>query len=318
MQNIAVPEVPDATFHAAADRHAWLELRATGIGGSDAGVLLGLSPFASPYALWAEKSGLAQREVSGEAVYWGNALEPVIANRYAAETTDQVCELPSGCYRRNEHPFALATPDRLLVRDGTPVGILEIKTAGLRSAGHWNGEPPVWYQAQLGWYQWTTGLREGRLAVLIGGQEYRVYDLPYDEALGEIFADAGERFTAAVASASPPPVDGHKATTEALKAIYARSDEKVVALDNLAESIAEHEMLRAARDAEQARLDEIENQVKAAMGEASVATLAGDVIATWRNATSKRIDTKALRAEEPEIANRFLAETTSRRFVWKS
>ena len=37
-------------------REAWLEKRRLSIGGSDAGTLLGLNPYTSPYALWAEKS----------------------------------------------------------------------------------------------------------------------------------------------------------------------------------------------------------------------------------------------------------------------
>ena len=38
-------------------REAWLELRRHSIGGSDAAGIVGLSKWASPYSVWAEKTG---------------------------------------------------------------------------------------------------------------------------------------------------------------------------------------------------------------------------------------------------------------------
>ena len=42
-----------------ADHQEWLSLRANYIGGSDAAAILGLNPYKSAYALWAEKTGKA-------------------------------------------------------------------------------------------------------------------------------------------------------------------------------------------------------------------------------------------------------------------
>ena len=40
-----------------ADRDAWLKMRTQGIGGSDAGTIVGLNPWKSKYELWLEKTG---------------------------------------------------------------------------------------------------------------------------------------------------------------------------------------------------------------------------------------------------------------------
>ena len=40
-----------------ATREEWKALRKNYIGGSDAASVVGLNPFSSPYALWAEKTG---------------------------------------------------------------------------------------------------------------------------------------------------------------------------------------------------------------------------------------------------------------------
>ncbi len=49
-----------------APRDEWLRVRNTGIGGSDAGVILGLNKWKSPITLWAEKTGqVAPNDMSG-------------------------------------------------------------------------------------------------------------------------------------------------------------------------------------------------------------------------------------------------------------
>ena len=46
-------------------RERWLEIRRGSIGGSDAGALLGLNPYNSPYSLWAEKTGKVVQKING-------------------------------------------------------------------------------------------------------------------------------------------------------------------------------------------------------------------------------------------------------------
>ena len=41
---------------------AWLEWRAGGVSASDVAILLGLSPYKTPWRLWAEKTGLVRSE----------------------------------------------------------------------------------------------------------------------------------------------------------------------------------------------------------------------------------------------------------------
>lgn len=43
------------------DHEEWLAIRSKYIGGSDAGTVVGLNPYNSPYALWAEKTDRSRR-----------------------------------------------------------------------------------------------------------------------------------------------------------------------------------------------------------------------------------------------------------------
>ena len=61
-------------------RRQWLAERVTGIGGSDAAVVLGLSPWKSRYELWAEKSLAIPQDESEPSLHLdlGNNLEAVV------------------------------------------------------------------------------------------------------------------------------------------------------------------------------------------------------------------------------------------------
>ena len=64
----------------------------------------------------------------------------------------------------------------------------------------------------------------------------------------------------------------------------------------------------------QAEAEGIRDVIKAHMGEREE-LLAGEYKVTWKPVTSSRMDTSALKKALPEIAERFMKSTTSRRFV---
>ena len=70
------------------DRAAWLKVRNTGIGGSDASVVVGMNKWKSPFQLWMEKTGQKEPDdlSDNEAVYWGTVLESAVANRFSEIT----------------------------------------------------------------------------------------------------------------------------------------------------------------------------------------------------------------------------------------
>ena len=71
--------------------------------------------------------------------------------------------------------------------------------------------------------------------------------------------------------------------------------------------------LQSLIDEAQAEADSIRDAIKAAMG-ASESMTAGEYKITWKSVTSARIDTSALKKALPDVAERFIKETTVRRF----
>jgi putative phage-type endonuclease len=80
----------------AQDSQEWLEWRNTGLGASDAAVILGMSPYETPYGLWQIKTGKkAPPDLSRNPnVQRGNRLEPLarkVAEKYIGESLDPIC-----------------------------------------------------------------------------------------------------------------------------------------------------------------------------------------------------------------------------------
>ncbi|CAM5208732.1 hypothetical protein CDEN61S_03791 [Castellaniella denitrificans] len=116
------------------ERAEWLEVRKTGIGGSDAAAAVGLSPYKSPLELWLEKTGRdatlpkPDPQDTTEPVYWGTLLEPIVAASYTQQTGRKVRKV-NAVLQHPQHPWMLANLDREVIGGGS-VQILECKTAG--------------------------------------------------------------------------------------------------------------------------------------------------------------------------------------------
>ena len=74
--------------------------------------------------------------------------------------------------------------------------------------------------------------------------------------------------------------------------------------------------LRRMADELAAEIEAVQDSIKSQMDAQGVDTLAGtDWKVTWKPVTSARLDSSALKKELPEIAARFMMQTTTRRFV---
>lgn len=119
-------------------REAWLTLRRGGIGGSDAGTVLGLNKYKTNLELWEEKTGRAESEFTGnEATRYGQKAEEHIRALFHLDHPDYNLDYHEFRMHGNEkYPFMYATLDGELTGYGRK-GILEIKTATIQNNGQW-------------------------------------------------------------------------------------------------------------------------------------------------------------------------------------
>ena len=260
------------------DRNAWLAARQEGIGGSEAAAVLGLNPWKSAFALWAEKTGKVEPDdlSENESVEWGTLLEPAIAEKYAKVTGRDLCVpvcTENGIMRHPDYPFIIGTPDRMIRDTKGIVGVLEVKTTGSHRAADWQTEPPVHYQVQGQQYAAISGVNLISYAVLIGGQKFHWCDMVRNDRFIAHLIEKEEWFWDLVRRDIPPPTDASKSTAAALAKLYARPVDTAepVMLDFDLMELAERrrEIMETIRAAE-AEKTGIESRIKAAIGESPV------------------------------------------------
>lgn len=293
------------------NRDAWLKMRMAGIGGSDAGAIMGYSPWSSPFKLWLEKTGQVEPEDISKkpSVQAGIRLEPVVADWFADETGLHVER--RGMMRSKKYPWLLANIDRLIPgkKNGKSEDIgLEIKTTNAFSTHEWDGdELPASYLLQCQHYMMATGLKGWWIAVLIGGQDFRKKYIPRnDEQIKKLFEAEKEFWEVNVQKGVMPSIDGSNATADMLQDKYRGGQMKSVELPNEAIDVV------AAIDEYKARKKEIEgiitlqeNRLKAMMGDNEIA-MAGSRKVTWKTYDGRvTLDKKALAKDLPEVFEKY-------------
>ena len=241
----------------------WHRLRMTGIGGSEIGIIMGLSKWASPYSLWAEKTGKVAREpVTSEAAEWGNRLEPVIFDKFAECHPEwEVWEAP-GTFYHTEREWQRANPDGLIkTEDGW--AILEIKTAQYED--DWVNGPPPTYNAQVQWYMNVFGYPKTYFAVLFHGNKYAEYEVEASDWEQSVQLGAATMFKQLVDEDIEPDFDGAHATYETVRKMHPLIEDEAVELGDLG---VHYFNAKAAAAEATAKEKELASRVLAAMGNA--------------------------------------------------
>lgn len=293
------------TVEQAQDRKAWETLRNSGIGGSDAAVIVGVNPWKSRYQLWAEKTGKIEPEdlSDNEPVYWGNVFEQAVADRFAELTGKKVRKC--GTLQDEEHAFMLANVDRLVV--GENAG-LECKTANGFKAKEWEGEEvPAAYLIQCQWYMMVTGAEKWYIACLIGGQKFVWKEVPRNESdiesLRSMAIDFWQNYVLADVA---PEVDGSESCTETLNQQYSESNAESVYLPSQAANlIARLDELKATEKLLKTEKEAAENGLKLLLGSAEVGLFNDRKVSWISRKGSVTIDTKRLQAEQPQIFEQY-------------
>ena len=118
-------------------REEWHRLRKNGIGGSDAAVVLGISPFKSSLELWYEKTDNALKvEDEKEVTYWGKQLEPIVRDEFSSRTGLKVHQ-ESFILQHTKYPFMLANLDGYVYDSIYGICVFEAKIASAYKAGDW-------------------------------------------------------------------------------------------------------------------------------------------------------------------------------------
>lgn len=239
-------------------RQEWLKLRKSGIGGSDAGAVCGLNPFASPMSVFRDKVSVAAEADDNESMRQGRDLEDYVARRFM-EATGLKVRRSNQMYRSQEYPFMIADVDRIVV--GENAG-LECKTASAYSSDKWkDGEIPPHYLVQCLHYMAVTGKREWYIAVVLLGQDFKYTKITWDEALIQnLITIESDFWKNHIVPGKMPDPDGSKACDEVLEQYFkiSRKDSTIplVGFDEKLKRRVELEKLIKKLEGEQKQIDQ--------------------------------------------------------------
>jgi len=308
-----------------ADRTAWLDARRKGIGGSDVAAMLGLSQYNTPYTLWLDKTGRDSGDSDiSEPAYWGNTLEDIVAQEFAKRSGNKIQRVNQLLV--GEQPWMLANIDRAVVnreisgrvylKDGrlTTDQILECKTANGFLAKLWGDTEesvPDYYLTQCQWYLGITQAEICHMAVLIGGQSFRMYRIQRDDELIDMLQSEARTFWNDYVLADQPP--DPTTLSDCAHRWAAHTDGQVhEADDDMAVLISEYKALGEAIKEAESNRDEMKLQIVKTMQEAEVIMHGGKKLLTYKTQEANRFDTKSFRAEHPDLADQFTKTSTSR------
>jgi putative phage-type endonuclease len=301
----------------------WLDFRMRGIGASEIGSLMGLSPYFSSTELFYLKAGLIPNSgVDNEATFWGKALEEVVASnwQYWGGSVESMIEnvnqnkVVRRCQRVNAYlnnpayPHLFVSLDRKIVgKDNGREGCLEIKTISGFSSNQWEGGIPIYHIVQLQCQLLVTDLHYGELAILKDGRYMEVIPferneeivknivtlsadfwhnrvLPARELLAEAGAIGKDEAMTLVQQFEPDP-DGSDAYTQFLSARYCIGKDT----ETIDGDIQLLEWAEAYTHAHQVAKDNEEqkqyygNLIKARMKDAAVIDFGTRGRVTWKN-----------------------------------
>ena len=276
----------------------WLSLRKNYIGGSDAGAVVGLNPYKSAYALWAEKTGKVPEFEGNLITEVGSYLEEFVATLFERETGKKV-RRKNRMMVNEDYPWACADVDRTVVGENS---IVEIKTTNSFPAMRKfkNGEYPESWYCQMTHYLAVGGYDKAYLAVLIGCREFKIFELERDESEIAALMSEEEKFWKLVETNTPPVADGAASTSETISTLYPDSNDETVSLVAYENDLRQYMALTAQIKELETLKDEMANRVKAFMGESGKGETSSYKV-SWTSSERKTFDAKKFAADHKDM-----------------
>jgi len=283
------------------NKQEWLRERKNYLGGTDLAAVCGLNPYRTALDVYLDKTSDDISEDTNAAMRWGTLLEDVVAGAYSEDTGFRVSIEPNTIYH-SEHKFLGANIDRWV---GDKEYVLECKTAGFTKAKEWGevgtDQIPESYLVQVAYYAAICDVPKVDIAVLIGGQDFRIYTYNKNKDLEDKIIKIGVNFWNNHIEKRIPPKCVN--TRDTFNLFPQSHHHEIVAESNIMEKL---EQLKAAKEEENRIADTIEKlktDIQEFMRDYDVLIdNHGNVIATWKNTAPRScFDLKRFKEEAKEM-----------------
>lgn len=323
------------------EHEAWLFDRSLGIGGSDIGSLMSMSPYNTRFTLWQDKCNDVVEFTGNNFTKWGNKLEKVVAENFSEEFNIPIVQSPpseSGILG-GSHWL------RFNIDFDVPNSIVmgEVKTATAESKANWgagitpdmvgirmvNGEYvvqpngldinsidqcefPLAYFCQMQYYLMMKNKRYCFLTALIGGNDERHYLISANKQFQELIYYSATYFMFHNVIEGRQPL---KTAYEQMQDFIAYDHSgEVDTADHcgLKDQLVELYKINSLYSDLGKTKKKIESDIKLLIGEKTEIVEEGEVLADWQTQTRTSIDKDALEDDHPDLFEEYKRESTVR------
>ena len=272
MVNLAVTNIPIR------DEQHWHDLRRDHVGGSEVAALFGEHAQLTEWELWHIKAGrIPAPDLSdNERVLWGSLIEPAVAQGVTAIKGWNVRKVRRYLSSNMVDGFG-GTPDYEIVTHERGRGILEIKTTDRLIFRDWGDEPPLGYLLQLQSYMDLAGATWGAIAVLVGGNDLKIFTYDYRPKTSSMIRAAVADFWKSIKALQEPPLNFER-DGAALAKLYERSDGRrhdLTGNNRLPELLVAYKEAGATEKAGERAKDAAKAEIMSIIEDREVCTVAG-------------------------------------------
>ena len=293
----------------------WINLRKSSIGGSDAGVCVGMNQYSSLITLYADKKGLSKEKETTEAMRLGTDLEAYVAERFTEKTGKKVRN-DFGMYADDEYDFLTANIDRKVVSENAG---LECKVMG--SFNGYNleaGEVPAHYYCQCQHYAMVMGFDKVYLAILVLQRGLYINEINRDnDFIAQMRKAEVDFWTNYVEKDITPEPDGSEASLDTLKELYPNaakdSEINIPGLDSL---IADYKSFGTIEKEFSEKKAKVQAQICAKLGSNEIG-IGTDYGCSWKKQSKSGMDVKRFKEDHPDVYQQYATVSEYRVFRTK-
>ena len=300
------------------NKQEWLRERKNYLGGTDLSAIAGLNPYRTALDVYLDKTSDDIRYETSPAMRWGTLLEDTIAKEYA-EVTGQKIEIEPTTIYHPSMKFLGANIDRWV---GDKEYVLECKTAGFTRGKEWGevgtDQIPESYLIQCAFYASICDVPKVDIAVLIAGQDFRIYTYNRNKDLEDKIIKIGVNFWHNHIEKRIPPKCVN--TRDTFNLFPQSNHHEIVAESNIMEKWEQLKSLKEEESRIQSTIEKLKTDIQEFMRDYEVLIdNNGNVIATWKNSTPRSFfDLKRFKDEAKDLYLKYISHAKqSRMFLIK-
>jgi putative phage-type endonuclease len=300
------------------NKQEWLRERKNYLGGTDLSSIAGLNPYRTALDVYLDKTSDDIACETSPAMRWGTLLEDTIAKEYA-EVTGQTIEIEPNTIYHPSMKFLGANIDRWV---GDKEYVLECKTAGFTRGKEWGDsgtdQIPEPYLIQVAYYAAICDVSKVDIAVLIGGQDFRIYTYERNRELEDKLIKIACNFWSNHIEKRIPPKCVN--TRDTFNLFPQSNYQEIVAESNIMEKLEQLKSLKKEENRIADTIEKLKTDIQEFMRDYDVLIdNQGNVIATWKNTTPRSFfDLKRFKDEAKDLYLKYTSHAKqSRMFLIK-